>query len=238
MPVNSKLHPSVFAAAVLSLACSLAGQSTAPRPALPPAGGAPANGLAPTREGSIPDEFKPLDDGTRPPADTVNKALEMVKKAVVDKNENDFKQALDRLIEVLKNSVTFIDGTLEPGCRKVMERAQVSAREYAAKAGTSGLTPTQQERWTDIAQTFNTNAETGQNVLKKIRATREELATNLKNAEDEKELLIAKMELKAFESTITESAQHVREAAESLKLLIQRVENTPPNDKPATSERN
>ncbi len=236
--MNCKLHPLIFAVAVLSIASSLAGQSTAPGPALPPAGGAPANGLAPTRIGSIPEEFKPLDDCTKPPANTVDKALEMVKKAVTDKNENDFKQALDTLIDGLKNSITFIDGTLEPGTRKVMERAQVHAREYTAKAGTPGLSSAQQKRWTDMAQSYNTNAETGQNMLKKIRATREELAANLKNAEAEKELLIAKMEFKAFESTITESAQHVREAAESLKLLIQRVENTPPNDMPATSARN
>ena len=237
--MNCKLHPLVFAAAVLSLACSLAGQSTAPAPALPPAGGAPANSLVTTtREGSIPEEFRPLDDGARPLANTVDEALEMVKKAVKKRNVEDFRKMQDTLIAGLKNSITVLEVKLEPECRKSIENAKERSREITSKERTPGLTPQQQKRWSDMAQSYLTNAESGQDVLKKIRATREELAANLKKAEAEKELLVAEMELKGLESTIKQSTQHVREAVESLKVIIQRVENTPPNEKPATSERN
>lgn len=209
--MNCKLHPLIFAAAVLSLAGSLAAQPTPPAPAPSPAGGAPANGQAVAREGS---------------------------KAVAKKNEEEFKQALDTLIAKLKSSITFIEGTLEPGFRKNIENAEAQSREMTSKAGSLGLSRDQKKRWSDLAQSYLTNAETGQGLLKKIRATREELAANLKEAEAEKELLIAEMELKGFGSTISQSAQHMREAAESLKAIIQRVENTRPNDKPATSKRN
>jgi len=207
--MNCKLHPLILAAAALSFTSTILGQAAAPAPApaLPSAGGAPiyqAGGAEGTAESKIPEEYKPLDTDSKKLADSVDQALEMVKKAVTDKNRAELQKGLDELITRIGNSISTIEKNLEPDSRKVMERAQTRAREYTAKAGTPGLSPEQQKRWTGMAQTYNTNAEAGINVIKKMQDTRVELMTNLKSAEAEKELIIAEIELKGFTSTITQ----------------------------------
>ncbi len=199
--MNCKLHPLILATAALTFTSTLLGQAAAPEPvpALPSAGGAEG-----TAESKIPEEYKPLDTDSKKLADSVDQALEMVKKAVTDKNRAELQKGLDELIARIGNSISTIEKNLEPESRKVMERAQTRAREYTAKAGTPGLSPAQQKRWTDMAQSYNTNAEAGIGVIKKMQDTRVELMTNLKSAEEEKELIIAEIELKGFTSTITQ----------------------------------
>ena len=220
--MNCKLHPLILAATALSFTSTLLGQAAAPVPALPSAGGAPiyqAGGAAGTSESNIPEEFKPLDTDSKKLADSVDQALEMVKKAVTDKNKAELQKGLDELINRIGNSISTIEKNLEPESRKVMERAQVRAREYTAKAGTPGLTPPQQKRWTDMAQSYNTSAEAGIGVIKKMQDTRVELMTNLKSAEAEKELIIAEIELKGFTSTITQ-LQAVVDNMQTVSLRI------------------
>ena len=216
--MNCKLHPLILATAALSFTSTLLGQASAPAPALPSAGGAPIPaGVAAAT--SIPEEFKPLDTDSKKLADSVDQALEMVKKAVTDKNKADLQKGLDELINRIGNSISTIEKDLEPESRKVMERAQTRAREMTAKAGTPGLTPAQQKRWTDMAQSYNTNAEAGIGVIKKMQDTRVDLMTNLKSAEAEKELIIAEIELKGFTSTITQ-LQAVVDNMQTVSLRI------------------
>ena len=211
--MNCKLHPLILATAALSFTSTLLGQAAAPvpAPALPSGGGA--------AESSIHEAYKPLDTDSKKLADSVDKALEMVKKAVTDKNRAELQKGLDELITRIGTSISTIEKNLEPESRKVMERAQVRAREYTAKAGTPGLTPAQQKRWTDMAQSFNTNADAGIGVIKKMQDTRVDLMTNLKNAEAEKELIIAEIELKGFTSTITQ-LQTVVDNMQAVSLRI------------------
>lgn len=213
----------ILATAAISFSLPILGQNAAPppvaeaqkesAPAKAPTGEVGAKGQA------IPEEFKALDEESKKLADSVDQALEMVKKAVTDENKENLQKGLDALIARIGGSITTIETNLEPESRKAMERAQDKARELTSKAGTPGLTPQQQKRWADMAQSYSTNAEAGVNIIKKMQDTRVELMTNLKSAEAEKDLIIEEISLKGFTVTIA----HLQEVVDNMRNVSLRI---------------
>jgi hypothetical protein len=213
----------ILATAAISFSLPILGQNAAPpsvaeaqkesAPANAPTGEAGAKGQA------IPEDFKPLDEESKKLADSVDQALAMVEKAVTDKNKEDLQKGLDELISRIQGSVTKIETELEPEGRKAMERAQAAAREHTSKAGTPGLSPEQQKRWASLAQTYTNGAQTGVDIIKKMQDTRVDLMTNLKSAENEKDLIIAEIAAKGFAATII-SLQTVVDNMANVSLRI------------------
>jgi hypothetical protein len=213
----------ILAVAAISYSLPILGQNAA-SPPVAEAQKESAPVKAPAREAgakgqAIPEEFKALDDDSKKLADSVDQALEMVKKAVTDENKENLQKGLDALITRIGGSITTIETNLEPESRKAMERAQAKARDLTSKAGAPGLTQQQQKRWSDMAQSYSTNAEAGIGIIKKMQDTRVELMTNLKAAEAEKDLIIEEISLNGFTATVA----HLQEVVDDMRNVSLRI---------------
>lgn len=168
--------------------------------AAPPAGDPNAGGQPAANP--LPQEFVPLQAEAEKLAQSVDKALADVKRAMTTQNRQELIRALDAVIANIQGSVDKTAKELEPEAFRTMERAQEKARELKGKAGQPSFEESQRQRLLKMAERYTANAAEGVEIIKRLQDTRGALEQDLKTFENEKEVIIDELELLGFEDTL------------------------------------
>jgi len=177
------------------------------------------NGKGASPRTPIPEEFQGLQKDADALAASVDTALADVRSALTEKNKEELKLALESLIAGISDSISKIEGKLEPEAYKTMERAQEKARDLKSKAAKPSLTPELREKWLKLADEYVFRSTSGVEVIKRMQDTRVSLAKDLQRASDEKDVIIEEIELLGFDKTL-DSLRSVVDNMSNVSLKI------------------